>query len=91
VRGGSSWTDAHGYQPTIGTPELRNAMAGFYQTLVWRAPRSQFFREYNSLIGSKEGILHVTLAFVNPGDTGAGAQSWISHLHIAQQDMLGAR
>ena len=57
---------AHGYQPTAGIPELKQAMAGFY---------SRFFgvtldpaTEIQPLIGSKEGILHTTLAFVNPGD-----------------------
>ncbi len=57
---------AHGYQPTIGIPELRQAMAGFYKRWygVELDPRS----EIQPLIGSKEGILHVTLAFVNVGD-----------------------
>jgi len=45
--------DAHGYQPTVGILELRKAMADWYK---------------QPLIGSKEGILHVTLALVNPGD-----------------------
>ena len=59
--------DAHGYQPTMGTPELREAMAGYYQRTysVELDPKSEIL----PLIGSKEGILHVTLAFVNPGDT----------------------
>ena len=57
---------AHGYQPTSGTPELRQAMAGFYKRWygVDIAPQT----EVQPLIGSKEGILHITLAFVNPGD-----------------------
>ena len=59
--------DAHGYQMTVGTPELREAMAVFYKRwydvdLYWKS-------EVLPLIGSKEGILHVTLAFVNPGDS----------------------
>ena len=57
---------AHGYQPTIGTPELRNAMAGFYKR--WYGVELDAEKEILPLIGSKEGILHVTLAFVNPGD-----------------------
>jgi len=58
---------AHGYQPTMGTPELRQAMAGFYKRWydVELDPKSELL----PLIGSKEGILHVTLAFVNPGDS----------------------
>lgn len=58
--------DVHGYQPTVGIPELRKAMADWYK---------RFYRveldpltEIQPLIGSKEGILHVTLAFVNPGE-----------------------
>ena len=58
--------DAHGYQPTMGTPELREAMAGFYQR--WYGVELDPKTEIQPLIGSKEGILHVTLAFVNPGD-----------------------
>ena len=58
--------DAHGYQPTMGTPELRKAMAGFYQR--WYGVTLNPQTEILPLIGSKEGILHVTLAFVNPGD-----------------------
>lgn len=58
--------DAHGYQPTMGTPELRQAMAGFYNR--WYGVQLNPQAEVLPLIGSKEGILHVTLAFVNPGD-----------------------
>ena len=58
--------DAHGYQPTMGTPELRQAMAGFYNR--WYGVALNPAREILPLIGSKEGILHITLAFVNPGD-----------------------
>ena len=58
--------DAHGYQPTIGTPELRKAMAGFYKR--WYGVELDPSTEIQPLIGSKEGILHITLAFVNPGD-----------------------
>ena len=58
--------NAHGYQPTMGTPELREAMADFYQR--WYGVSLDPKTEILPLIGSKEGILHVTLAFVNPGD-----------------------
>ena len=58
--------DAHGYQPTQGTPELRQAMAGFYKR--WYDVELDAKSEVLPLIGSKEGILHVTLAFCNPGD-----------------------
>ena len=58
--------NAHGYQPTMGTPELREAMAGFYKR--WYNVDLDAKTEVLPLIGSKEGILHITLAFVNPGD-----------------------
>ena len=58
--------NAHGYQPTMGTPELREAMAEFYQR--WYGVTLDPKTEIQPLIGSKEGILHITLAFVNPGD-----------------------
>ena len=59
--------NAHGYQPTMGTPELRVAMARYYKKTynVDVDPATEVL----PLIGSKEGILHITLAFVNPGDT----------------------
>lgn len=59
-------SDTHGYQPTAGIPELRRAMAGFYQR--WYGVTLDPDSEIQPLIGSKEGILHVSLAFVNPGE-----------------------
>ena len=58
--------DAHGYQPTVGIPELRQAMSKFYKR--WYDVDLDPASEIQPLIGSKEGILHVTLAFVNPGE-----------------------
>lgn len=57
---------AHGYQPTVGIPELRQAMANFYKR--WYDVDLDTKTEIQPLIGSKEGILHTTLAFCNPGD-----------------------
>ena len=58
--------DVHGYQPTVGIPELRKAMADWYKR--WYGVELDPTCEIQPLIGSKEGILHVTLAFVNPGE-----------------------
>lgn len=58
--------NGHGYQPTTGIPELRNAFAGWYKR--WYGVELNPASEIQPLIGSKEGILHVTLAFVNPGE-----------------------
>ena len=56
----------HGYQPYVGIPELREAFARFYKR--WYNVELDAKSEIQPLIGSKEGILHVTLAFVNPGE-----------------------
>ncbi len=58
--------DVHGYQPYTGIPELREAFAEWYKR--WYGVTLNPKNEIQPLIGSKEGILHVTLAFVNPGD-----------------------
>ena len=58
--------DAHGYQPSVGIPEMRQAMAGFYKK--WYGVDLDWKSEILPLMGSKEGILHATLAFCNPGD-----------------------
>ena len=62
----ASKPDAHGYQPYVGLPALRRAYAQWYERFygVMLDPD----REIQPLIGSKEGILHTTLTFVNPGD-----------------------
>lgn len=57
---------SHGYQPTKGTPELLEAIAKFYNR--WYGVTLDSSSEVLPLIGSKEGILHVTLALVNPGE-----------------------
>ncbi len=59
--------DVHGYQSYIGIPELRNAFAHWYKQ--WYAVDLNPNTEIQPLIGSKEGILHITLAFVNPGES----------------------
>ena len=58
--------DAHGYQPTVGIAELREAMAAWYKR--WYGVTLNPKTEIQPLIGSKEGILHVTLALANVGD-----------------------
>ncbi|MDR1004653.1 MAG: aminotransferase class I/II-fold pyridoxal phosphate-dependent enzyme [Prevotellaceae bacterium] len=56
----------HGYQPYNGIPALRAAFARWYDR--WYGATLNPDNEILPLIGSKEGILHVTLAFVNPGE-----------------------
>lgn len=59
-------SDTHGYQPYVGPLELRQAYADWYRR--WYGVELNPANEIQPLIGSKEGILHITLAFVNPGD-----------------------
>ena len=56
----------HGYQSYQGLPEFRNAIAGFYQEHynVGVNPENEIL----PLMGSKEGIMHVSMAFLNAGD-----------------------
>lgn len=58
--------DVHSYQPYVGLQELREAFARWYAKYynVTLDPAT----EIQPLIGSKEGILHISLAFLNPGD-----------------------
>jgi aspartate/methionine/tyrosine aminotransferase len=58
--------NAHGYQPSSGLPELREAMAGFYKRTY--GVELNAMSEVQPIIGSKEGIMYATLAFCNPGD-----------------------
>jgi len=56
----------HGYQPYRGLSLLRTAMANWYHRIygVSFNPNSEVL----PLIGSKEGIFHISMAFLNPGD-----------------------
>jgi hypothetical protein len=56
----------HGYQSYIGIPELRQAMADWYRK--WYGVQLDPASEIQPLAGSKEGILLLSLAFLNPGD-----------------------
>lgn len=56
----------HGYQPYVGIPELRKGFADWYKK--WYDVELDPKTEIQPLIGSKEGILHISLAFLNPGD-----------------------
>jgi len=64
-----SFTDAkaHEYQSYQGLPELREAIAAFYAKHfgVGLNPANEIL----PLMGSKEGIMHISMAFLNEGDT----------------------
>lgn len=76
--------DAHSYQLGTGIPELRMAFAEWYKDKygVTLDPATMIL----PLIGSKEGILHISLAFLNPGDKvlvpnpGYPAYTAVSHI-----------
>lgn len=57
----------HGYQSYIGIPALRKAMSAWYADTygVELDPQTEIL----PLLGSKEGISHISNAFLNPGDT----------------------
>ena len=57
---------AHMYQNYKGIPELRKSITEFYKTHydVDLDPDSQVL----PLMGSKEGIMHISMAYLNPGD-----------------------
>jgi aspartate/methionine/tyrosine aminotransferase len=56
----------HGYQSYTGIPALRKGFAAWYQKYfkVELDPENEIL----PLMGSKEGIMHITMAFVNHGD-----------------------
>lgn len=57
---------SHGYQPYRGIPELRNAFSEWYKR-IFNAKLSPN-NEILPLMGSKEGIMHISMAFLNEGD-----------------------
>lgn len=59
--------DSHGYQMTVGLPALRKAFADWYERR-YNVTGLDPDRNILPLIGSKEGVLNVALAFLNPGD-----------------------
>lgn len=58
--------EAHKYQSYQGIPELREAITDFYKR-HFNVPLSPL-TEVLPLMGSKEGILHISMAFLNAGD-----------------------
>ncbi|WP_166963143.1 pyridoxal phosphate-dependent aminotransferase [Yeosuana marina] len=58
--------NAHKYQSYQGLPELRDAIAKFYKEHfhVSLSPQNEIL----PLMGSKEGIMHISMAYLNEGD-----------------------
>ena len=57
---------AHKYQSYQGLPELRNAISCFYKNKFNVVVNPE--NEILPLMGSKEGIMHISMAFLNEGD-----------------------
>jgi aspartate/methionine/tyrosine aminotransferase len=57
---------AHKYQSYQGLPELRNAISNFYKNKLSVVSNPE--NEVLPLMGSKEGIMHISMAFLNEGD-----------------------
>jgi len=66
LRSGLEYPGAHEYQAYKGIPALRLAMANFYATHFNVALDAEY--EVLPLMGSKEGIMHISMAFLDPGD-----------------------
>ena len=66
IQGSLNDVSAHKYQSYQGLPELRNAIAEFYKNKFSVAVNPE--NEVLPLMGSKEGIMHISMAFLNEGD-----------------------
>jgi aspartate/methionine/tyrosine aminotransferase len=80
----------HGYQPYTGIPELRKAYSDWYER--WFNVELNPANEILALIGSKEGILHISMAFLNPGDgvlvPNPGYPTYMSVSNLVQANVL---
>jgi LL-diaminopimelate aminotransferase len=56
----------HGYQSYKGSPVLRNAISKWYQK--WYKVELNADTEILPLLGSKEGIMHICMTYINEGD-----------------------
>jgi LL-diaminopimelate aminotransferase len=66
IQGSLNDATAHKYQSYQGLPELREAMATFYKSKFSVNVNPE--NEVLPLMGSKEGIMHISMAFLNEGD-----------------------
>ena len=62
----SAKSNTHAYQSYKGSPVLRKAIADFYKT--WYGVNVNADTEILPLIGSKEGIMHICMTYLNVGD-----------------------
>ncbi|MBR0285469.1 MAG: aminotransferase class I/II-fold pyridoxal phosphate-dependent enzyme [Bacteroidales bacterium] len=80
----------HGYQSYTGIPELRKAMADWYEK--WYGVKLDPNSEIQPLMGSKEGILLLSLTFLNPGDKvlvpNPGYPTYTSSTRMCEAEMI---
>ena len=62
----SAKPNQHAYQSYKGSPVLRKAVADWYQK--WYGVELNHDQEILPLIGSKEGIMHICMTYINEGD-----------------------
>lgn len=62
----SQKSDSNMYQTYRGIDELRKAFSNWYKTIY--NVKLDYETEILPLMGSKEGIMHISMAFCNPGD-----------------------
>jgi aspartate/methionine/tyrosine aminotransferase len=90
IDGAMKQDGAHQYQSYQGLPELRQAMSGFYKThyRVSLDPNGEIL----PLMGSKEGIMHISMAFLNKGDgvllPNPGYPTYASVSNLMQADII---
>lgn len=90
IDGAMKQDGAHQYQSYQGLPELRQAMSGFYKThyRVSLDPNGEIL----PLMGSKEGIMHISMAFLNKGDgvllPNPGYPTYASVSNLMQADLI---
>tara|TARA_B100001057_G_scaffold296113_1_gene296252 strand:+ start:146 stop:1303 length:1158 start_codon:yes stop_codon:yes gene_type:complete len=81
---------AHQYQSYQGIPELREAIANFY--LKYYRVSLNPYQEILPLMGSKEGIMHISMAFLNKGDSvlipDPGYPSYASTSNLMQANII---
>ncbi|MCW3804818.1 pyridoxal phosphate-dependent aminotransferase [Plebeiibacterium marinum] len=80
----------HGYQSYVGIPELRNAFSEWYKKYfqIELNPANEIL----PLMGSKEGIMHISMAFLNKGDQvlvpNPGYPTYASVSNLVEADMV---
>lgn len=86
-------TTSHAYQPYKGSPVLRNAIANFYKK--WYQVVVDPHTEVLPLIGSKEGIMHICMTFLDGADAALvpnpGYPTYTSAVKLAGGTVLGYR